>query len=681
MKTKTFTSILLGAAMGAILFLYLYGTAVLVPTYDAWLLNGEDLNQHYLGWEFYRNSPWTFPVGLIQGLTVEPVSVIYTDSIPLLALIFKVLSPVLPETFQYFGVFGIGCFALQGVFGALIVRRFTENVAGIAAGTLFFVCSYVMFIRMYGHTALAANWLILAAFCIFLYRKQFAGKYTVVKLWTALFCVTVLTHIYFVPMVGAILFVQAMSDGVSDKDWKRTVLTFVIPIGAALAVLYCMGAFYGGVSAEGGGYGLYSSNLNTLFNPLQYSRFLPALPLAMSSQWEGSAYLGLGAMVLLAAACVCFFISVKKIRFHKCSILFTLIAVLGLGVMAVSYRITWGDRILAEIAMPGIWEKLGNIFRSGGRLMWPVMYLMIILGIAGVSLASDRWKWCSAAVLGLCALIQIADLSPLWLGVRNTDRGHETYETALVSPAWDAIADSGLKRMKVFTKYGSYDRMEAPVSFYYGLDDTFDLAEFALANGMTINDFYLSRRNGEVIEKDKVQAYQEISEGNSDADTLYVFLDVPNVLLKKKVLHLYEIDGFVIGLANGEILDGQDAEELSYGGPIRMLKEGRLHYSGAQLADGICWLDSQGVAETDDSSIPAGYYEVQVTGDHLENVELVLYDSNSGRALPLEIREQQSGQMTAYLRVQGNMDTLRLNLFNGGNEAAGVESAVLVPVG
>ena len=114
MKTKTFTSILLGTAMGAILFLYLYGTAVLVPTYDAWLLNGEDLNQHYLGWEFYRNSPWTFPVGLIQGLTVEPVSVIYTDSIPLLALIFKVLSPVLPETFQYFGLFGIGCFCPAG---------------------------------------------------------------------------------------------------------------------------------------------------------------------------------------------------------------------------------------------------------------------------------------------------------------------------------------------------------------------------------------------------------------------------------------------------------------------------------------------------------------------------------------------------------------------------------------
>ncbi len=669
---------LIGAVMGAALFLFLYSPAVLNPTYDAWLLQGGDLNQHYLGWKFYRNSPWAFPIGLIQGLTVEPVSVMFTDSIPLLALIFKLLSPILPDTFQYFGLFGIGCFALQGAFGALIVRRFTNCLISVIAGDLFFIFSYIMFVRMYGHTALAANWVILAAFAIFLYRGQFSEKYTSVKLWTGLFCVTSLTHLYFIPMIAAVLFVQALTDGCRDKDWKKMLLMFAAPIGAALAVLYIMGAFYGGISASDGGYGIYSSNLNTFFNPLQYSKFLPALPLAIDSQWEGSAYLGLGAMVLFVAAAVCFFMEIKRIAVNKLGILFGAIAVLGLTLFAVSFRITWGDRILAELAIPGIWQTLGGIFRSGGRLIWPVMYLIIIAAIAGVLLSARRQKWIPAGILAVCAVLQIADLSPMWMGIRNTDRAHTEYSTSMASPAWEIIGNSGLSKVKVFTTYGTYDRREAPIEYYYGLDKTFDLAEFAISHRMSMNDFYLARRSGEMIEQDKVQAYQDILDGNASEDTLYVFLDVPNVLLKKVVLHLYEIDGYVVGLADGSLLSSEGIEELSYG-IIRLADWGRIRYSGGQLTGESCILEPGGGMESYDHSIPAGYYQVQITGQNLQNASAVLYDSSTGKAFSLEAGVQQETVMEAYLSLRGSIDTLRLNIQNSGGSQVSVENAVLIP--
>lgn len=680
MKTKIYQNAVLGGIIGGILFLFLYGAGVLNPAYDAWLMQGGDLNQHYLGWKFFRDSSWTFPIGMIQGLSSEPVSVIFTDSIPLLALIFKLLSPILPPVFQYFGLFGIACFILQGAFGALSVRRFTDNLPCVLFGTLFFAFSYVVFVRMYGHTALAANWLILAAFCIFLYRNMFRGKYTALKLWTALFGVTVLIHLYFVPMIAAVLFVHALTDVAEDRNWKKMLCMFAFPIGTALGVLYCVGAFYGGISAETYGYGIYSSNLNTFFNPLQYSKFLPALPLAMEGQWEGSAYLGLGAMLLLAAAMAGLAGSLREIHFNKWSCFLGLFASLGLAVFAVSNKVAWGENVLAEFKIPAIWQELGGIFRSGGRLIWPVMYLLIILAIAGTLLLKRWGKWIPAAILALCALIQIADLSPMWLGIRNTDRGHMTYETALTSPVWDIIGDSGIKKVEVFTTYGSYDRKEAAVDYYYGLDDTFDLAEFAQENGMSINDFYLSRRNGKEIEQEKVQAYQDILGGNASEEIMYVFLNVPKGILDKGLLHIYEIDGFVIGLADGTILSQADVKEVSAADPIPMYQPNRVRFSGGELRDGECILNPQGVMESIDCSVPGGIYEVQITGEKLKNVSVVLYDSNSGRALALENGMQEDNEMRAVLSLRGSLDTLRVNIMNNGNETAAVKSVNLVSV-
>ena len=105
----------LAAAAGALAFMLIYGVNVLNPVWDDWLLGRGDLTQHYLGWCFFRRGSWTFPIGLTDNLAYPSyTSVIFTDSIPLFAVFFKVLSPVLPETFQYFGWWGIMSFALQG---------------------------------------------------------------------------------------------------------------------------------------------------------------------------------------------------------------------------------------------------------------------------------------------------------------------------------------------------------------------------------------------------------------------------------------------------------------------------------------------------------------------------------------------------------------------------------------
>ena len=54
---------LIGLAVGAISFLIVFGPGVMNVTNDTWLISdGGDMSQHYVGWIYYRNSPWTFPI-------------------------------------------------------------------------------------------------------------------------------------------------------------------------------------------------------------------------------------------------------------------------------------------------------------------------------------------------------------------------------------------------------------------------------------------------------------------------------------------------------------------------------------------------------------------------------------------------------------------------------------------
>ena len=53
--------------IGCLIFLYRFGFDILDPMNINWLMQHDDLAQHYLGWLFFRNEPWGFPLGKIDG--------------------------------------------------------------------------------------------------------------------------------------------------------------------------------------------------------------------------------------------------------------------------------------------------------------------------------------------------------------------------------------------------------------------------------------------------------------------------------------------------------------------------------------------------------------------------------------------------------------------------------------
>jgi hypothetical protein len=50
--------------LGATAFLLIAGLKILDPTYLGWVNVDNDPFMGYVGWAFYRFSPWNFPLGL-----------------------------------------------------------------------------------------------------------------------------------------------------------------------------------------------------------------------------------------------------------------------------------------------------------------------------------------------------------------------------------------------------------------------------------------------------------------------------------------------------------------------------------------------------------------------------------------------------------------------------------------
>ena len=80
-------------ALGLFVFWLVVGFSIVNPINIGWLAGGLDPTQHYLGWVFFRQGPWELPWGLNPnfGMSISS-SIAFSDSIPLLAFIFKPFS-------------------------------------------------------------------------------------------------------------------------------------------------------------------------------------------------------------------------------------------------------------------------------------------------------------------------------------------------------------------------------------------------------------------------------------------------------------------------------------------------------------------------------------------------------------------------------------------------------------
>ena len=411
---------LFGGLIGCAVFLLLFAPA-LNPLWDGFCRGGfveKDIQQHYAGWLFLRQSPVQFPLCFTPRINwPNGISVAYTDSIPLFAAFFRLLSALLPENFQYFGLFSLLCYFLQGGFAALLLGEVFSGLCWPIGGSLLFVCSPVLIERTLHHTALAAHFFILIALYAYL-RSQRENRFAYKLLWASnALCITI--HPYFLPMVFAITLAMLLEYAVRNRQWKGPLFFLVSNLAAAAGLGWVFGLF--GSGGTGGSellYGYFSMNLNALWNPTSVGGTVWSLFLPVQNQIRGNYdafnYLGLGVLVGCLAGCILLARHPKQILklLHKH---WALCLVCGcLSVFAVTNQVTANGAALFTLPLPNAILSLCSIFRSSGRLFWPVYYLLFLFafwalhglfaGRRGGAVLGLLWDWLAGRTVGMLAL-------------------------------------------------------------------------------------------------------------------------------------------------------------------------------------------------------------------------------------------------------------------------------------
>lgn len=496
-KQKNNISILIVSCMAMLFFLFLY-SEILNPKYDAWLLTSSaDPAQHYMGWMMYKNSNWSFPVGVANDYAYPiGLPIVHTDSIPLFAVIFKLFRNFIKGGFQYFGIWLFACFILQGVFGYLLIKEFIKSEIISIIGSTLFILSPIM---LFNNFALAGHWLILLGLWL-IFRKHNSAQWWQ---WGLLFLLSLFVHPYFFFMnIFLVTADVAMLYFVNKKiKIKKMAIFFITEVIWILLIIYSLGLFIG--RASGDGYGVFSMNLNALFNPAGgWSKLIPSFPVDQY-QLEGFNYLGAG-IIFLFILSFCFSLRKKELFEIFKKYWPILLICLLLTLLAISNVVTFNNIKLINIKLPPfIINKLLGTIRASGRMFWPVFYIIVLFPFY----IFKKVNFKMALIILIAAItIQFIDLSGK-INDLNVVFENKSWSNSIATKEW-------VKNSK------NYQHL-----FFLPVIPHINYVDFTLyaaENNLTVNNGYFARPINGLYEYIKEKT-EDAKNGDYDCDTIYIF--------------------------------------------------------------------------------------------------------------------------------------------------------------
>lgn len=431
--------------LGLVMALYALPLHMLNPVDITWL-NRSDTLAHWLGWEQFRHSPLLqLPLGKSEFYGLErSSSIVFSDSIPLMALLLHPVEGLLPTPFQYLGLWSLLCFILQAYFGYRLSSLVLRPPAA-AAATLLFLASAPMLNRIHVHTSLMSHWLLVAG--LYYYFTDDRWRW---RRWAILISVASLVHGYLFAMTTVLWLAHlgkiAALGGL--RGGRRVVLA---ACGRAALVVLAVGTLMylaGYFGVKGINYHLYGSARYDLRNPLcSYGIWsLTTTPLicgAKPADWDGQAWLGLGGLAALGIGCLALVVTliVRRGRFDWSARVPRwplLIACLWLVWFAATNQVVFAGKELFAYPLPQRWLDMAETFRASGRMIWPVFYaeLFFILALFARAIPSRLHLW----ILAPLALYQTYDVQ-YGIKVVNSDIPVANRIHPLSSPAWDRLAE------------------------------------------------------------------------------------------------------------------------------------------------------------------------------------------------------------------------------------------------
>ena len=522
-----------------------YGLETFIPTNINWLLSvRHDWGQHYLGWAFYCEDPWTFPLGEMQAARYPVGSNVgFWDNVPGMSIILKPFAPLLPQNFQYLGFWLLLCMVLSAHYTIKIFRLYKVKPVLMVAGAVFVACNPVIIYRGM-HPALSSHFLIIASIYHYLLPATASTVAYINRKQISIFALSAAINPYLCFMVSGFNVIIPLKNWLYDKvlSLKKMLLYIVASVASVFAVYFLIGMVVIGDNesklAVSNAYQLYGMNLNSAINSGGYSYNFPALPWVDSHQYEGYMYLGIGLMLLIAFSVALFFVSKKYHGFarHNKYLLPLLLFLIASTLFAISNRVTYNDTVLFEYPIPGIVQKLGDTFRACGRVIWVPFYAGIIFVL--LVLAKSRMSTTvKAGILALVIAVQAYDLRIMYF---RDAYPYGDYDNPLDENNWNA-AVSGFDRMITYPPFDCH--LLKPMDYQ-------DLMCIALKNDMPISTGYTARDTPEKNKRVNDSLTQSLLNGVISSKELYIttpkYIDIFKPLIYSGTLGIDYLDGYYI---------------------------------------------------------------------------------------------------------------------------------------
>jgi len=402
---------------------------ILNPTYTGWLTQGDGIAE--ISWEFFRHQPiFQFPLGLNPKYGLEISSTIAFDGqIPLMSMIFHPFSSILPDRFQYVGIFLLISFTLNFYFAAKIFIFLRMSKTHIVVNSILLSLSPIILNRYIENThySLTSAWLILWA--IYLNLKN-DGKYTQ---WILIFNIAVLIHFYYVIFVLTLYLINSIFNLMQNRiNTLKYLLQNLILISSVLLNMYLVGFFYGDVDIENIGYGMLKSTLTSLIDPSGWSIILGDIP-ELEGAYEGFSYIGTATIFLIAV----YLLIAKKIKAKKVdkNLNFSPIWIssISLFIFSLSNKIAFGKFEIIEFQVPSFMSTFTNTFRSTGRYTWLLVLFLFIFVSYKLFLSLNTKTYTLVIIISL--FLFLFDSSKQLISERER-KFIAVNKTNLTNPAW-----------------------------------------------------------------------------------------------------------------------------------------------------------------------------------------------------------------------------------------------------
>ena len=490
-----------GLFFSLILLWFSTGLEIILPSTIGWLESGDGTAE--ISWEFFRSQPLLqFPLGLNPSYGLEISSTIAFDGqIPILSLLFHPLNLLLPVRFQYLGLFLFICFILNYVVAKRILLQLQLNNLNSSISSIIISTSPVILFRYidHDHYVLTSGFLLFCAIYLVLKNDSAFPKWLILYTASILILIYYTVFIFIIHTIFLLYKVFLKTESIRAATFK---LTLILSISVFL--MFCVGFFYGEVSASDVGFGLFRSTLTSLIDSNQWSAFLPDIG-ESEGAYEGFGYIGLPSFILILS--VLFFQTKSPLRKSTDASFFPLWASsIFLLIFSFSNKISFGTIQLFEYSLPSQLIPILTTFRSSGRFIWLLVFVLFIWLVYKINLKINSKNL--TIFLSFLLILHSIDIGSHLFSQKNRKFAN-IYETNLTNAAWADIREC-YKNIRIYP----------PTP---GVINSYNFINLANNNGLGINTGRFARLNNEAVNKAFNIMHEEFSTGVYRDDSFYIF--------------------------------------------------------------------------------------------------------------------------------------------------------------